>query len=693
MKKTIIIICILICISILPIKTTSVENQDYICAIMTHLPPRELPMTASTNSGYSSPQDPPNDFSWTNYQEADWTTPAKYQGTCGSCWAFAAVSVIEAQINIKHNNPHLDIDLSEQYILSCLPAAGTCTGGWIDQAFKRIKETDNLGNYINGIIPESCFPYSSTDIIPCSTKCTNWQDNIWEIEDYNVVRYFTYDTASLKNLLIEKGPLAVYLYSDDTFSNWGRIHHSPNEYFSYDGIYYGINHAITLVGYHDDPTIANGGYWICKNSWGTNWGYNGFFNIEYTTRNIGKETCWASIPEPFTINFTYSPNILDKNTRISFTPQSQSEIKSYWWNFDDGYYSDLANPKHHFFENGQYSVTLTVKDIFGNTASKTNIFTIPSAPPSPDFTYHPLNPLTYEEIQFIDETEGNVAHYHWDFGDGITSTEQNPTHSYQDNGPYTVILTISGSIETYSYSKTIQITNRQPIADFTYQLQYDFTIFLTDISQDADGTITSWQWSCSNGEHSTEQNPVFTLGEGEYTIILTITDDDDATNTKIITLNTAQMEETIDQHQNFYSTSYRVYDKNIAAQSFIPTKHKLTKIELYLRMSNNFGGLHVKINEGNPSNTELTSLFIPHDLIPNTEAWITFDFEDIQVTPGQTYFIVVSSPRHNGYIGSYYLYLSYMNKYPYGFQYNSKDQGSQWNKQSIQDLCFKTYGY
>jgi C1A family cysteine protease len=68
---------------------------------------------------------------------------------------------------------------------------------------------------------------------------------------------------------------------DDLFRNYGAISHKSTSYFPYrtfqDLI---LNHAILIVGWKDDDSIGNGGYWICKNSWDTDWGYDGFFNIE-----------------------------------------------------------------------------------------------------------------------------------------------------------------------------------------------------------------------------------------------------------------------------------------------------------------------------------------------------------------------------------------------------------------------------
>ncbi len=68
-----------------------------------------------------------------------------------------------------------------------------------------------------------------------------------------------------------------------SFVNFWNTHHDPTDYFPDPNAPWGnrLNHIIVILGWKDDSLINNGGYWICKNSWGTNWGYQGFFNIEY----------------------------------------------------------------------------------------------------------------------------------------------------------------------------------------------------------------------------------------------------------------------------------------------------------------------------------------------------------------------------------------------------------------------------
>jgi hypothetical protein len=225
----------------------------------------------------------PVEFSWNNYNNIDFTTSAKNQGQCGSCWAFGALGVIESIINIKENID-IDIDLSEQYLLSCVPAAGNCNGGSSASPFSYIINTSEEGNYYNGVIFEDRFPYAADDSIPCSEKSSDWTDTLVPISDYGEawLGQYTPDTIPvIKSKVFDNGPVYTLMLVDDLFRNYGAISHKSTSYFPYrtfqDLI---LNHAILIVGWKDDDSIGNGGYWICKNSWDTDWGYDGFFNIE-----------------------------------------------------------------------------------------------------------------------------------------------------------------------------------------------------------------------------------------------------------------------------------------------------------------------------------------------------------------------------------------------------------------------------
>jgi len=231
----------------------------------------------------------PDYFSWKDYEGEDWTTPAKnqfYPKYCGSCWIFAAVGALESVINIREGCASLDPDLSEQYVLSCLPEAALnsgegCKGGYSFDVYYYINDTSPAGNNCNGIIFESCLQYQADDDISCEDKCSNWEDQLVPISDhgYCILNDNPDDRQAIKTQIMKTGPVASCMLYNSDLNNWGYKHHDPNEYYPYDES--GSDHDIIVVGWKDDPLITNGGYWIIKNSMGSKWGYYGFFNMEY----------------------------------------------------------------------------------------------------------------------------------------------------------------------------------------------------------------------------------------------------------------------------------------------------------------------------------------------------------------------------------------------------------------------------
>ncbi len=328
----------------------------------------------------------PSSFSWMNYNGHDWTTPARDQGYCGSCWAFGAVSALESRINIAWNTSDLDIDLSEQYILSCLSAAGSCGGGNSYAAYKYIQSTSAAGNYCNGIITESCLPYQADDSVPCSEKSPDWKTKLIPIAGYGSwVPHYPDDINAIKSQIVNEGPVVTYFYATNDFMYWGDSHHSPTDYYHYVA-HESLNHAVAIVGYKDDQSIGHGGYWIVKNSWGTGWGYNGFFNIEYGSLNIdNSQITWVKYNATPIVAFTATPVNPGIGVPLHFIDASTpllGHITSWSWNFGDSNTSQDQNPTHSYTAVGTYPVTLNVTDSTGHTGSITqNVYIGDNAPP------------------------------------------------------------------------------------------------------------------------------------------------------------------------------------------------------------------------------------------------------------------------------------------------------------------------
>jgi PKD repeat protein len=146
-----------------------------------------------------------------------------------------------------------------------------------------------------------------------------------------------------------------------------------------------------------------------------------------------------------------------------------------------------------------------------------------------DFSWTPEYPRNNEFVYFYDESVG-ASSYHWDFGDGETSNQQNPSHIYTDEGLFDITLTIFGGGESDSITKTIEIwENWPPIAIATpeYYVGNNPTIcFDGSSSWDPDGSIVSYHWDFDDGGTSDEVAPCHTFtDDGIYDVVLTVTDD------------------------------------------------------------------------------------------------------------------------------------------------------------------------
>ena len=109
----------------------------------------------------------PEYFSWKDYNGKDWTTPAKDQyqySLCADCCIFSGIGIIESVIKIREGYADFNPDLSEQYVLSCLPKAGGCKGTCDVYMYEYIIDEGPDGNDCNGIVLESCFPYVGRDV-------------------------------------------------------------------------------------------------------------------------------------------------------------------------------------------------------------------------------------------------------------------------------------------------------------------------------------------------------------------------------------------------------------------------------------------------------------------------------------------------------------------------------------------------
>jgi PKD repeat protein len=140
------------------------------------------------------------------------------------------------------------------------------------------------------------------------------------------------------------------------------------------------------------------------------------------------------------------------------------------WDWGDGESEDTWLPATHTYTSpGTYTVTVTAYQSDGLTTAKTLTVTLQTTnkPPVADFFYTPSNPLTDEPVNFTDKSydpDGSIVFWHWDFGDGTTSSERNPKHTYLFPGTYMVTLTVRDDKGAEKViSKTIYVNKKETI--------------------------------------------------------------------------------------------------------------------------------------------------------------------------------------------------------------------------------------
>jgi C1A family cysteine protease len=195
-----------------------------------------------------------------NVNGVNYITSVKDQGGCGSCVAFGVVAAIEGRYRRQRNDGNLAVDLSEAQLFYCYgrQQGRNCGNGWWpDQALECVKT--------GGLADEGSYPYTAGDQ-NCTNLASDWQTRAIKITGEKKMT----SSADMKTWISTRGPLtACFIVYDD--------------FFAYrSGIYRHVSggqaggHCVSIVGYDD-----NGGFWICKNSWGTSWGEAGFFCIAY----------------------------------------------------------------------------------------------------------------------------------------------------------------------------------------------------------------------------------------------------------------------------------------------------------------------------------------------------------------------------------------------------------------------------
>jgi PKD repeat protein len=234
------------------------------------------------------------------------------------------------------------------------------------------------------------------------------------------------------------------------------------------------------------------------------------------------------------------PYTIDEGTALildgsgSYDPNG--DPLSFAWDLDnDGEFDDatVAKPSYTWMDNGTYTVGLKVSDgLLEDTAKATVI--VNDLGPTAAFTWSPEPQAEGAAVNFTDQSTSPVdpiVSWAWNFGGLGSSSDQHPSFTFNDNGIYTVTLTVTdedGSTDSVSHDVTV--SDRGPAAAFTWSPEPQnegAAVNFTDQSTSPVDSIVSWAWNFGGLGSSSDQHPSFTFNDnGIYTVTLTVTDDD-----------------------------------------------------------------------------------------------------------------------------------------------------------------------
>lgn len=248
------------------------------------------------------------------------------------------------------------------------------------------------------------------------------------------------------------------------------------------------------------------------------------------------------------LNVTFTDLTPDANLALSNT-----------WDFGDGESSQNSDQpfpttlSHEYTSPGSYNVTLTyyvtgmarplvatANNIirpnsvwYSDNYATTKTFYInvnSSQPPVADFSANVTTgkePLT---VSFNDTSTGFPTSWNWTFGDSGTSSDQNPIHTYQNAGNYTVSLTVANSDGTNATTKVDYITvllRNPPVANFTANVTTGTAPLAVAFTDNSTNNPTGWNWTFGDGDSSDQQNPAYIYSEpGNYSVNLQVTNVD-----------------------------------------------------------------------------------------------------------------------------------------------------------------------
>eukprot|EP00049_Salpingoeca_infusionum_P025150 m.18146 g.18146 ORF g.18146 m.18146 type:complete len:406 (-) comp7702_c0_seq1:205-1422(-) len=277
------------------------RSQDEFAMRLQHIKDYKRPQFSCTSSVTCEDLNPnttvPNSFDWRN-DKRNVITAIKDQGQCGSCWAFASVETTESAWRVAGNPAQSAEGASVQQILSCMPSDQFgCNGGYIDKALEYIASLPD------GVEEAKRFKYRCSKGCTTQPACPSLAAPFISIN--STCSCATLTESQMKIIVAKYGPVAVRVNADP----WNGYSSGIIRYHC-SALPEAGDHAVQVVGYGVDHTQGVAiPYWTVKNSWGSQWGEDGYVRLyrgDNTCGNDMKHRATRCLLIVFVLNFLFA---------------------------------------------------------------------------------------------------------------------------------------------------------------------------------------------------------------------------------------------------------------------------------------------------------------------------------------------------------------------------------------------------